>query len=157
AAVPRAVLGGKQVAAVFSGKLRAVVKREPERGRMGLEQDVWHRDLVLKVRSLALVPRIFVGADVVPRPAVECALANPGDVVGRNVVADRVALVGRAPHVAIGTDRKADAIADTGGVDATVAAIGVEHQNSGTIGLGTPGCAERMLRRPRLDHDRIEL
>jgi adenylate/guanylate cyclase family protein len=33
-------------------------------------------DLVFQVRPLAAMARILVGADVVPRPAIECALAH---------------------------------------------------------------------------------
>src|SRR6266852_2634187 len=123
------MLSGTHVAAVSAAKLPPVVESEAERGRMGLEQDVRHRNLVLEVGSLSLVPRIFVAADVVPRPAIESALANPRDVVGWNIIADCVALVGRAPQVAIGADREAYAIADTGGIDAAVAAVSVEHQH----------------------------
>src|SRR5260370_29665961 len=40
-----------------------------------------------------LVPRILVGAEVVPRPAVEPPLLEMGDVVRHEVVAQPVALV----------------------------------------------------------------
>src|SRR5262249_61219199 len=83
--------------------------------------------------------------------------ANPCDVVGWNVVADRVALVCRAPQVAIGADCEPYAIANTGSVNAAVAAIGVERKHSGAIGLVAPRGAEWMLRRPCGELCRIKL
>src|SRR5262249_31642895 len=151
------MLGGKQVAAVFGGKLPPVVEGEPKRGRMGLEQDVGHRDLVLEVGAFSFVARIFVAADIVPRPAIEGAFTNPCDVVRWNVIADRVALVGRAPQVAIGADRKPYAVANTRGVNPAVAAVGVERQHGGAISFVAPRGAERMLRRPCGELCRIKL
>src|ERR1700722_19000988 len=40
--IPGAVLGGKAVAAIFRRECAAFVERQPERGRMRLDQDVWN-------------------------------------------------------------------------------------------------------------------
>src|SRR4029077_5219377 len=80
-AVPRTVLGGKNIAAVLGRKLRAVIERHAERSRMGRDEHVRDGDLVLQVAPLASVARVLVRADVVPGPAVECALAHASDVV----------------------------------------------------------------------------
>src|SRR5262245_55678942 len=43
--------------------------------------------------------RIFVGAQIVPRPAVESAVTHARNEVGHEIVAEIVALVVRAPQV----------------------------------------------------------
>src|SRR5579864_4074094 len=58
--IPRAVLGGENVAAVLGRKLRRVIERDAERSRMGLDQYVRDGDLVVEVRPLAAVTRILV-------------------------------------------------------------------------------------------------
>src|SRR6202451_3551914 len=97
-AIPGAVLGGEDVAAIFGRELRGVIERHAERRRMGLEQHVRDGDLVLQVRPLRGVTRSLVAADIVPGPAVIGALAHAGDVIGRHIVAKAVALIGRAPQ-----------------------------------------------------------
>ena len=47
APVPRAVLGRKDIPAVFRGKLAALIDDHPRRGRMGLDQHVGDGDLIL--------------------------------------------------------------------------------------------------------------
>src|SRR2546423_6415740 len=98
--VPRAVLGGERIAGVFGRKLVAAVDDHPHRGGMCLDQHVGHGDLVLEVRPLAAVARVFVGAKIVPGPAVEGAIAHARHEVGHKIVAETVALVGRAPEIA---------------------------------------------------------
>ena len=49
---------------------------------MGLQQDVGNRDPVFEVRPRVGLGRVFVRADVVPRPAIERAFAHARDVVG---------------------------------------------------------------------------
>src|ERR1700733_563076 len=145
--IPRAMLGGENVAAIVRRELRGVIERHAERGGVRLDEDVGNGDLVLQVRPLAFVPRVLVGADIVPGPAVERAFAYAGDVVGRRVVADAVALVGRAPQrAAAGRNRHADAVTDAVGIDALVLAVGIERQNVGALGFAAPGRAERMAR-----------
>src|SRR5205085_10063078 len=86
AAVPRAVLGGEEVAAVSGGELLALVEGEGERGVVWLHEHVGDDHLVLELGALALVARILVRPDVVPGPAVEAALLDAGDVLGDQVV-----------------------------------------------------------------------
>src|SRR5229473_614987 len=67
---------------------------------MRLDQHIGYGDLIPQVGSFAAMARIFVGAQIVPRPAVERAVAHARDEVRDEVVAKIVALVGRAPEVA---------------------------------------------------------
>ena len=52
---------------------------------MGLQENVRNSDLVFEIGTLATMTRILVGADVIPGPAVECAVAHAGNVVGRTL------------------------------------------------------------------------
>ena len=115
------------------GNWLAGVERHVERGRVRLDEHVGHDHLVLQLGVLALVPRVLVGADVIPGPAVEAAFLDVGDVVGHQVVAQPVALVDRGPELAgLGMDRQADGVADARGEDPLVLAVGVEGQDVGT-------------------------
>jgi len=143
AAIPRAVLGGEDVAAVFRRELLPGIERDAERGRMGLEQDVGHRDVVLEIGPRAAVPGIFIGTDIVPGPAVERAFPDAGDVVAGDVVAQAVALVGRAPEIAVGTDGETDAIADSRREDAAVLAVRRKLQDIGAPKQFREGCEGR--------------
>ena len=88
----------KGVAAIVGGELRAVVERDAERRGMGLEQHVGRRHGLGEIVAPPREARVLVVADVEPRPAVEGARLDAGRVVGRQVVAERVALVDRAPQ-----------------------------------------------------------
>ena len=58
--------------------------------------------------------RVLVSAHVVPGPAVEAAFLDRGDVIGDQVIAEVVALIGRAPKSSgDGIDGLADAVADS--------------------------------------------
>src|SRR5579862_2332450 len=143
--VPRPVFGGENIAAVLLWKLRPVIECQTERGRMGLQQHVGNGDFIFEIRPLAAVSRILIGADVVPGPAVESAFAHARDVVGRHVIAEPVALIGRAPDgVRRRRDGHADAVADAARKDALVLAVGIERQHIGAAGFAAPGGAERM-------------
>ena len=101
---------------------------------MRLEEHVGHDHFVFQLGMLAGVARVLMAAGVIPGPAVEAAFLHVGDVVGRQVVAEQVALVGRAPEVAgLGLNRFADAVADAGGVDALAGAVGIEFEHVGAI------------------------
>ena len=113
-------------------ELLAGVEGHAERRRVRLDEHVGHDHLVLQLGVLALVARVLVGAEVIPGPAVEAAFLDVGDVVGHQVVAQRVALVDRGPELAgLGVDRQADGVADARGVDPLVLAVGVEGQDVG--------------------------
>src|ERR1700689_5219431 len=147
--VPRAVLGRETVAGIFGGKRIAVVEGQSERGRVRLEQDIRNGDLSFQIGTLAGVVRILIAADIVPGPAVERALAYPGNVVRHQIVAQTVAFIGRAIEVAgLGVNGKPHAIADTGGEYARILAVGIEHEHISAIALAPPACAERVLACP---------
>ena len=65
---------------------------------MRLNENVGRRDGVRQVGSLVLVARVLMIAKIVPRPAIESALRDMRYVVGRQVVAEFVALVDGAPE-----------------------------------------------------------
>src|SRR5690348_6939243 len=90
-------------------------------------------------------------ADIEPRPAIEGVLSHARHIVGHKIVAEAVALVGGAPgRAALRLDCEADAIADAGGEQLPVLAVGVESKHRRALGLGTPGSPERLLARPSL-------
>src|SRR5260221_12997104 len=143
-AVPRAVLGGKNVAAIFGGKLRALIKSELERSIVRLEENVGNDGFVFQFRMLAVVARILMGPDGPPGPTVEPAFLNVSDVVGDEIVAQTVALVDGAPEfTSFGADGQAAAgITDSVSINAHIGAIGVELQNIGAVfffGCGVGG------------------
>ena len=84
------------------GNCSAVVEGDPERRRMGLDQHIGHSDMAGETRPLSLQPRVLMIADIVPGPAVECALPHRGRIVRRQVVAQSIALVHHAPQCARG-------------------------------------------------------
>ena len=131
-AVPGAVEGDEGVAAVVwrercGAGLGLWVERHLEWGGVGLNEDVGGGDLGGQVGAFVAVALVFVAADIVPGPTVEGAGTDPCYVVGRQVVAHFVALVGGAPDVAVDRlDGHADAVADAGREDGPVTAVRVE-------------------------------
>ena len=96
------------VALVVGGELVRAIKGDGERRGMRLNENVRRRDGVREIGPLVLVARILIVAEIVPGPAIEGALRYMGYVVGRQVVAESVALVDRAPEGArSGLNRKA--------------------------------------------------
>ena len=81
---------------------------------MRVHQDVRRNDLRLQLRVLPGVARILqaaVGAvEIEPGPTVESTFLHVGHVVGHQVIAQPVALVGGAPQFA---GRWVDRFADT--------------------------------------------
>src|ERR1700733_15640979 len=68
--------------------------------------------------------------EVVPGPAVEAVLLHVGHIIGNEVVAEAIALVGGAPELAgDGVDGFADAVANAGGVNLDEFALGREFEN----------------------------
>src|SRR5439155_22506611 len=93
----------------------------------------------------------------IPGAAVEAACAQARDVVGLQVVADAVALVGRTPQVAGGrVHRHADAIADAGREHLLFFSLRLEHENAGAVGLVAPGGAGRTLLLPLSARRRVQ-
>src|SRR5579864_406944 len=129
-AVPGTMFGGEDVAAVLFGKHLAVIKSHLQRGIVGLQDHVRSDDFVFQLRVLAGVARIVEAAHVIPRPAVEAAFLDVGNVVGNQVVAQAIALVGGAPNLAgLGMHLQPHAVADAVGIDAHAAAIRIEFQD----------------------------
>src|SRR6266496_3234935 len=86
---------------------------------------------------LALMPRVLVRSHVPPGPAVESAFLHVGDVVGNQVVAQRVALVDGTPQLAgLGMDGNSTTrVADAIGKYLHIRTIGIEYQNVSAIFL----------------------
>src|ERR1700678_4266835 len=62
---------------------------------------------------LSFEARVLTGADVVPGPAVKAALLDVSDVIGHEIIAERIAFVGGAPHLArLGIDSDASRVSD---------------------------------------------
>src|SRR5262249_1047448 len=80
-AVPRTVLGGKDVALVFGGKLPAFVEGHLQRSVVRMKEDVGCNDFVFQLGMLAGKTRILLAAHIKPRPTVEAPGLNVGDVV----------------------------------------------------------------------------
>src|SRR5262245_65065839 len=79
--------------------------------------------------------RIFVGAQIVPRPAVEGAVTHTRNEVGHEIVAEIVALIGRAPEVARQrVHGKANAVSQPACGHSPITALRVEHEDSRAIG-----------------------
>ena len=123
---------------------------------MRLDGHLGDGHLARKVRPLAPMPGVHVIADIVPRPAVEGAFLNRRREVGREIVAEPVALVDGAPrHAGCRVDRQRGAVAKPRRVDPPVAALGIEFQHVGASGLVAPGRPEPVLRLPRRNSLRI--
>ena len=71
--VPRSVLGGEAVAAIFRRKHPAIVEHQAQGSRMGLDEDVGSGDLSLQIGAFTGMPRVLVVPDIKPRPAIERA------------------------------------------------------------------------------------
>src|SRR5882672_9917641 len=129
------MFGSENIAAIFGGELGAFIEGQFERSVVRLEENVGNDYLVLQFGMLAFVTRILMTTDVPPRPAIEAALLNVGDVIGDEIVAQAVAFVDGAPEFAgFGINGQAAAgVADAVGVDAHFGAIGIELQNIGTV------------------------
>src|SRR5207302_8732922 len=86
---------------------------------------------------LAFQAWIGVAADVIPGPAVESSVLNVGDVIRRQIVAQVVALIDRAPKFAsFRLHGNADRIANAPGKHAFSRSVRVEFQDVGTVILG---------------------
>src|SRR6202021_2198882 len=99
----------------------------------------------------ALVPRVLAVAGIVPGPTVERARAHPRQVIRRQIVAEPVALVGRAPDIAgPRLDREADAVADAGRENPPALPLRIEDQHIRATPLAAPGGAEGVSSFPTL-------
>src|SRR5262249_18026140 len=102
--------------------------------------------------------RIFVRADIVPRPSVESAVAHARDEVGDESGAEIVAVVERAPGIA--GDRmhgEANAVSQTACEYSSIPGLRIEHEHGRAIGLAAPRSPQTMLRFPACDRGGIAL
>src|SRR5437879_10775037 len=119
-AVPRPMFGGEDVAAIFRGKLTALIKGDLQRRIVRLQQHIGHDGDAGQLRMLARVAGILVGTQVPPGPSIEPSSLNVRDVVRHQVVAQPVAFVYGAPELPVRrVDGQTRRIAYARGVDAS--------------------------------------
>src|SRR5262245_7652205 len=100
--------------------------------------------------------RIFVGAQIVPRPAVESAVTHARNEVGHEIVAEIVALVGRAPEIARQrVHGEPDTVSQPAREYSPIPARRVEHEHRCAIRLVAPRAPQTMLRFPTRDRGGI--
>src|SRR5579863_3596399 len=114
-AVPGAVLGDESAAVVAGRELFAAVESELKRSDVGAKKDIGDYGLGDQVGFRREHARVHVAADVAVRPAVEAAVLNAGQIVGRKIIAEAVAFVDGNPGLAGDRlDSEADGVAKAG-------------------------------------------
>src|SRR6267143_1392813 len=96
-AVPRSMQCQECVTAILAGELRARVEREAERRGVRLHRDRRRLDVRAVRRS---VLGIGFAGEVALRPAVVAAVLDNVDMLGRQIIAEVVAVVVPAPQLA---------------------------------------------------------
>ena len=131
--VPRPMLRRENISLVLRREFISLIERELQRSVVGLQQYIGHDRLILQLGMLARMPRILVRPQIPPRPSIKPAFLHMRDVVGHKVIAQRVALIHRAPQLpGLGIDLKRPArIANPGGIHLQLAIIGITPQNVG--------------------------
>src|SRR6267143_2687534 len=125
---------GEDVAFVFGWELLAGVKAQVQRGRVRLHEHIRNNDLISELRMFSLVSRIGMIADVKPRPAIKAAGTHTADVVGRQIFADLVSLIGAHPElVRAGAKRNSDGVANAPRVNLLSGAIGIKLKDARAI------------------------
>src|ERR1700733_11192133 len=128
------MLGGEDVAPIFSWELIAVIERQFKRCIVRMEYDIGRYDFILELGMLSCVARILVFAHVPPGPAVKTAVFYSGNVVGDEVVAQPIAFIDRAPQRAcLRLDREPNAIPNAIGIHAHCRAVWIELEDVGAI------------------------
>src|SRR3569832_1151306 len=97
-AVPRAVLTHERAAPVLGRKGRAGVEGHAQRRYVRAQGVVGRYRLLHQVRHLGLHAGVHVLSVVAVRPAVETSVLHRGQVVGHEIVAALVTLVGHGPQ-----------------------------------------------------------
>src|SRR5882724_10255174 len=135
------MLPGKNISLILRRKLFAVVEKKLQRSIVRLEQNIGNNRLIFQLRMLSWMARVLMTADVPPRPAIESALLHMSDVVGNQVIAERIALIHRAPQlIGLGIHcHPASGVADSVSIDAHVGAIGIECQDVSAVFLSGSG------------------
>src|SRR5215471_13175567 len=96
--------------------------------------------------------RIFVGTQIVPRPTVESAVTHTRNEIGDEIIAEIVALVGRAPEVARQrVHGEPNAVSQPTCEHSPIPARRVEYEHGRAIGLVAPRAPQTMLRFPTRD------
>jgi hypothetical protein len=114
---------------VLGGKLVRLIESDAERRRMRLNENIGRRDPVREIGALGLVARVLMSAKIVPRPTIEGARRDMRCIVRRQVVAEAVTLVDRAPGVAGSRlDCEARTIANVSRVNALVPATRIKGE-----------------------------
>src|SRR6266566_4929433 len=148
AAVPRTVQRDERIATVFARKLRACVERQAERRGMRLDGNGRRLDMRAIRRS---VFRIGFTGEITLGPSVVSTVFDDVDVLGREVIAQIVAIVVATPQLARRRiERHADGVAQTPGEDPTARyslpsgpnrIVRVECPPLGTLGTIVTGAA----------------
>ena len=137
---------------------------------MGSERHIRVRHLAGQVRALPSQAGVFAVTEVIPRPAVKSPFCDPRRVVGHQVIAQGVALVHGAPHLATARlQRHAGTVTQARGVRAAPcvsdgasdcasgcssnavdrnAVADVEYSHLRTILFVVPRCPQAFLRLP---------
>jgi len=119
----------ERVAAVLGRERGAGIERDPERRRMRLDGDRRRLDVRATRRS---VLGIGFAREVALGPAVVAAVLDDVDVLGRQVIAQIVAIVVTAPQLAgRRIERQADCVPEPAREDAAARAVGLELRYRG--------------------------
>src|SRR4051794_17139381 len=78
---------------------RRLIEGEAERRRMRDEQRVRQTDLTLEIRTDTGLARVFMVAEIIPRPAEELAIGYARKIVRHKIVTQHVAFIGGAIEV----------------------------------------------------------
>src|SRR6185437_4084114 len=112
--IPGSMFSGKNVAAILSRELLALVESHLQRRDVRLDQHVGNNDFIFQFGMLAFVTRILMSANVIPGPAIEASVLDVSDVIRRQIVADLIPLVYRAPELSrFRIDRLPHAVANS--------------------------------------------
>ena len=103
---------------------------------MRLHEHIGNNDLIGKLGMFSFVALVRMIADVKPRPAIKAAGADTADVVGRQILANFVALIRAHPQlIAAGTKCYSYSIANSPRIDFSIRTIGIELEDSRAIGF----------------------
>src|SRR5262249_18818755 len=130
------VLGNEGTVPVCTGKLRRLVKGALQRRRVRGEQHVRHEGARYSLRWLRLDSLVGMRADVRKREAIEAAVANFGEVVRRQIVAEPSAFVDVGPQMARRRiNGNADGIAKTARIDTARTFVRIAREDDRTGGV----------------------
>src|SRR6266404_6080796 len=124
---------GDEGAAVVAGwKLFAAVKGELQRCDVSAEQHVGNNGAGHEFGMFLLYAGIHVAADVAVWPAVEAAILDTGEIIGRKIVAEFIAFIDGDPgNAGNRLEGQSDGIAQAGGKLASIVAIEIANGNCG--------------------------